>query len=772
MKNMDARITFTKVRMLIGIKYGVLLSISIWMILSTLCYSQTWQRVATNRNAVRWLDKKNVVTVGQYGVIMKSEDAGATWEYIPSGTTQSLYDLYFFNNQHGIAVGDSGKLLWTNDGGNKWEIDSLSIKIMLLGVEFYDSLHGMIVGDSGYIFLTQNGGNSWDLVASQTKNILFDIAYSDSLNAIAVGEMGVITQTTDGGESWSIINNNSTGTLYDIDFYQSNGVIVGYKVGPNRSGIILTSLDKGKVWQEADVANLNIYPEGVKMLDTNRVIAVGGYPRQSDTIAAKIIISNNGGRNWQEIRSGYAPYYYSLRDVDFNNDNKAIIVGEECSILLSTDNGSSWEERANVRHFKHDELPNGNIRFSDAYFFNDVTGIICGGNRAPGIILRTTDQGLTWQTISLREEIRSLSIISEDTLVALPVKHLNHDNTLLKSVDQGSNWQFMNVNLNGSKYEFPSSIKFLNKNEGYFTADSLLYYTNDGGKSWLNKEMPAYRGIINDFDFYNNHNGCVVLESFPEITHLDSANIRRVYRTRNAGDDWELIKELYDPLYSRFNSITMTDEQELWIGYGHEIIYPKSGRIYHTVTGGTAWDSIEVEGAVTDIRFFSDSLGYAVGSNALILKTVDGGETWQREYPWPYELKDSSVIFRGTYLLPGARTLMVYGDGVLVRGTFMNPATSVPTEDREAEAPSVRVVPSISSATHRRIEFPGYAQADQIRVYDLLGAMVYDRVIKQPVWGGEEGVLEVDFGDLASGLYRVVVSTDSGEWSAPLILLR
>jgi len=358
--NTKIKMTTTK---LIELRYAIMLNICAWIAISGLCSAQTWQRVSTNRNAVSCLDEKNIVSVGQYGVIMKSEDAGATWQYTPSGTTQSLLDVYFLNNQRGIAIGESGILLRTNDGGNKWEIDSFLTDLSLFAMKFHNELQGIAVGDSGTIFLTEDGGKSWNKAQSGTKNALYGIAYSDSQTVMAVGALGTIIQSIDGGKSWNTIDKGITSSLYDIAFNQNNGIIVGYKIGPSRSGTILLSSDKGKTWQEAEAANLNIYPETVLMIDTNRVIAAGNYP-MLDTFATKIIISNNGGKDWQEIRNGYTRLYYSLRDIEAINGN-TLIVGEGCSILFSNDSGSSWAERSQARQFSHQDLPNANIRFSE-----------------------------------------------------------------------------------------------------------------------------------------------------------------------------------------------------------------------------------------------------------------------------------------------------------------------------------------------------------------------------------------------------------------------
>jgi hypothetical protein len=51
------------------------------------------------------LDSGLGYSVGDSGTILKSTDAGMTWNALTSGTTKALYDVYFFNDAEGVAVG-------------------------------------------------------------------------------------------------------------------------------------------------------------------------------------------------------------------------------------------------------------------------------------------------------------------------------------------------------------------------------------------------------------------------------------------------------------------------------------------------------------------------------------------------------------------------------------------------------------------------------------------------------------------------------------------
>ena len=56
-----------------------------------------------------------------------------------------------------------------------------------------------------------------------------------------------------------------------------------------------------------------------------------------------------------------------------------------------------------------------------------------------------------------------------------------------------------------------------------------------------------------------------------------------------------------------------------------------SGLILKTYNGGNTWQQIFSSTlSINDITFISDSIGFACGDSLLILKTTDGGQTWNQ----------------------------------------------------------------------------------------------------------------------------------------------
>src|SRR5512145_2757587 len=81
------------------------------------------------------------VTVGYDGRILRSEDAGQSWQEIKRPVEWSLTQTTFVGD-HGWAVGHKGTILNTRDGGKTWTQQQSGTEKTLFAVTFTDNLHG------------------------------------------------------------------------------------------------------------------------------------------------------------------------------------------------------------------------------------------------------------------------------------------------------------------------------------------------------------------------------------------------------------------------------------------------------------------------------------------------------------------------------------------------------------------------------------------------------------------------------------------------------
>jgi photosystem II stability/assembly factor-like uncharacterized protein len=103
-----------------------------------------------------------------------------------------------------------------------------------------------------------------------------------------------------------------------------------------------------------------------------------------------------------------------------------------------------------------------------------------------------------------------------------------------------------------------------------------------------------------------------------------------ILNTTDGGENWTI----QDSSSYEFFAVSFTDASHGWVVGYKETGYP--GIIYHTSNGGQHWflkDSCSYE--LGDIFFVDADTGYVVGgarSHATILKTTNGGSTWDMNY--------------------------------------------------------------------------------------------------------------------------------------------
>ncbi len=153
------------------------------------------------------------------------------------------------------------------------------------------------------------------------------------------------------------------------------------------------------------------------------------------------------------------------------------------------------------------------------------------------------------------------------------------------------------------------------KETGYAVgADSTVLRTENGGFGWSKQKLPIETTLSGVF--VKDKKNAVVVGARGSI-----------FLTANAGKDWtQSLIEAKDHLYS----VTFTDEnfQKGWsVG--------TYGRILKTQDGGLTWEN-QTSGTTENLlktAFFDDSNGIVVGLNGTILTTKNGGENWKSNKP-------------------------------------------------------------------------------------------------------------------------------------------
>ena len=391
------------------------------VILRTFDFGETWvaQTISFNYilQDIHYCDLSNGIIVGYIyngsdylNLILTTTDGGENW--IPQSIGESLrtWAVSFPTLNCGIAVGDLGTIMKSSDSGGNWNNLSNHITTVdLLDVSFATEFNGIAVGREGVILRTTNGGQNWLISESGTNEWLAGVSMPNPNTATVVGKDGIILRTTNGGESWVNLLVDSMIQLTDVCFTDENtGTIVG-------SNKIIRTTDGGETWVTQN-SGTNQGLEGVSFYNSDIGMVVGNN--------RTILRTTNGGTNWiNQSLSGDD----DLRDVSVADINNTYIVGSTI-LYKTTDGGQNWQ----LRGFD-------NCLLRSVHFTSGNVGTIVGqwlgwGQCCNGIILHTTNGGLTWILQSLGPSIDLTSVMFVDSLVGTVV---GKDGTILCTADGG-----------------------------------------------------------------------------------------------------------------------------------------------------------------------------------------------------------------------------------------------------------------------------------------------------------------------------------------------
>jgi photosystem II stability/assembly factor-like uncharacterized protein len=141
--------------------------------------------------------------VGYNGLILKTKDAGSTWNQQTSGMSANLYAVFFLNVDTGFIAGTNGAILKTVDGGTHWTDHSVGYLLTMFSLYFPTSDTGFAVGEpvpvtSGLIMKTTDGGITWSTQFPGTVP-LTSVWFTSPSTGYAVSENGSIYKTINGG---------------------------------------------------------------------------------------------------------------------------------------------------------------------------------------------------------------------------------------------------------------------------------------------------------------------------------------------------------------------------------------------------------------------------------------------------------------------------------------------------------------------------------------------------------------------------------------------
>ena len=555
------------------------------------------------------------------------------WKTVMEGDWSShLYDVHFISEKSGWAVGNAvdvipgqdftedaeSLIIHTDDGGQTWHKQSSGIfNKPLRNVYFRSALEGWCLGESGTLIHTTDGGQTWHRIETGAEDNLHDIFIGAAIGWI-VGDWGTLLKTTDGGKTFTKVDGSVFGrkSLKGVHFVDENrGWIITYNTPQNEnSGYIYQTTDGGETWEvqfSTEQALFNLY-----FIDKEIGWVVGDQ--------RSVFTTNDGGETWEFIthgsnqrhKSSYGqPEYlgneplhtFTLYDIDFTDSQNGWIVGD-LGVVLHTSSGGKgkWKHQRGGPRFHN----SADAVLLGVDFVSKQLGWAVGEN---GTILHTRNGGVTWESQSSPSHllVDVCAVSSKEGYV------VGDRGAILNTKDGGTVWNAQDSRTT----ECFGATHFVSPQKGWAVAEAgVVLHTTNGGSVWQRQASGTAQELLAVF-FVDAETGWCV-GSGGEIIHTHNGG--KTWQRQESGTTWNLF------------DVHFTSKQRGWaVGM--------SGTILSTLDGGASWRLASISRRHSSflldaVTFVTADKGWVVGldlrslgMDGLILRTENGGKTWQRQ---------------------------------------------------------------------------------------------------------------------------------------------
>ncbi|MFC6671363.1 WD40/YVTN/BNR-like repeat-containing protein [Marinobacterium aestuariivivens] len=196
---------------------------------------------------------ERLVTVGEQGTVLLSDDRGRNWRQARVPVSTLLTAVAFVDADLGWAVGHDGTVLHTRDGGENWTLQLEGDAINRSRVEQLEreleALQQRATADSTLLedveFALEDARYALEEGPSTP---LLDVWFRNAREGFVLGAYGQLLHTRDGGQSWRSLGHR----LPNPDRFHLNALLAtsgGDLYIAGEAGLLLRSRDGGERWE-------------------------------------------------------------------------------------------------------------------------------------------------------------------------------------------------------------------------------------------------------------------------------------------------------------------------------------------------------------------------------------------------------------------------------------------------------------------------------------------------------------------------------------------
>jgi photosystem II stability/assembly factor-like uncharacterized protein len=574
--------------------------------------------------------------VGDFGTLLQTTDAGATWSGLPAGTFSNLTDVQAID-ANTLVAGGGCVARRSVDGGKSFTRiaftpveSSCPDNSHLAAMWFLDANLGYLVLADGSVFQTLDGGTEF-----ATKTALpgtravggrvdpTDVIFVSQTSGFVTTSDGKIFQTTDSGTTWKPVSDTNR-PVRAITFATDK---IGYAVGDQ--SLFLKTADGGATWVAKDVGGPA--PQNLTAIRCATEKACVLTTREGTVL----VVTADGGDTFKFPTPSTDP----ILAAGFASATRLVAAGQQGSTVVSDDAGANF-------------TPVGGRLVGS--FSRIRPGKVAGSAFAPGpdgTLGKTVDGGKTWTrgNVATSQDVLDVSFPTVNDGYALDVA-----GGLFRTSSGGQTWKTLDT---GSTAR-PNAVYAPSSGTVMVIGPNGVRRSTDGGGSFaaVKGAAVARTGLVEA-----DRAGSAVV-AYGQQDLIRSADDGRTWSAlKKPGKYVRRGKKLVNRLGIR--RVDFTDA-------GNGFLLDSSGRLWKTRNGGKAW--AELPGVGSDqargMSFSTPQKGYLVISRfgdvrdrtGFLLRTDDGGATWHPQFVVSSEIADNGVAAGGAtdYLLGGQQSLL------------------------------------------------------------------------------------------------------------------
>lgn len=313
--------------------------------------------------------------------------------------------------------------------------------------------------------------------------------------------------------------------------------------------------------------------------------------------------------------------------------------------------------------------------FKSITCLDDEHCIVCGDSAISGLsfVRITTNGGKTWKTL-LSDTLNLTPTPQGDRILSFHQAAYPSRSKIIVMADSGigfrsnnggSTWDTFRLSIDDSPGR-NGKIFMLDTMNGYIHSGRKMFQTFDGGNSWQQITLPD---TVKSFSITRTiliTKDSIILsmnKGLPVVAVM-------ILRSYDAGKTWDYN---YAPQIQQIPgaAIHFPDAQ-----YGFAVGYQRTGEgdyaldLYTSTTdGGRTWAPIQKTWrdpalGLSNVKFRDRLNGIAVGGQGKVLRTTDGGQTWNKQ---PTPLDTHSIVNIASLEFPSLNTAYVGGWQFLLR---------------------------------------------------------------------------------------------------------